>query len=63
MGSGKEKFDCLRVSLKGWIYKFTWIPETGRCMWVLNNIRTNQEELAFLHDCGESIGSQQLSRL
>lgn len=51
------------LTLEDWICKFTWLPETGRCVWVPNNVWTNQEELAFLHDCGESIASHQLSRL
>lgn len=63
MERGKEKFDCLRVTLEDWICKFTWILETDRCMWVPNNVKTNQEKFAFLHDCGENIGSQRLSHL
>lgn len=34
---GKEKFNCLRVTLEEWISKFTWIPVTGRYTWVPNN--------------------------
>ena len=51
MGRGKEKFDYLRVILEDWICKFTWIPETGRCMWVPNNVWTSPENFTFLHDC------------
>lgn len=64
--SWKQQDNCLKVTLGDWIFKFTWIPQTGRCMWGPNDVWTNREKLAFLHDCGEHAGHtgpQHLSHL